>query len=666
VCGIAGAVDWGDGGVLARMTDVQAHRGPDDRGVWEHRAPDGTWVGLGNRRLSILDLSPAGHMPMANADGTVWITHNGEIYNSPALRRELLGRGHAFRSGSDTEVILRLYEEQGPECVKRLEGMFAFAVCDLRGGAPTLFLARDPFGVKPLYYVQQGPRLAFASEVKALLQLPGLPVEVDPEALHQYLTLLWVPDPGTLFKGVVKLPAGHYALFRRGRLELSEYWDVTFPPADAVAPRSEAELVEGVRERLRRAVRAQMLSDVPLGAFLSGGLDSGSIVALMSEASAAPVKTYTIAFPPRYRVGEWALDDPAVARRAARHFGCDHHELVVEPDVVDLLPRLVWHMDEPVADPAIITAYLVAREARRTVTVLLSGIGGDEVFAGYRKHYAHYWAGLYRRLPAALRARLVEPGVTRLPAFRGTPLKGLVRLAKKMVRSASLPPREAFLMNSTYLDGAEKRRLYSPDLGAAVAASDPWRTHRAHFERVAHADFLHQMLYLDAKAFMVSLNLTYNDKMSMASSVEVRVPFLDRDLVEYVAWHVPPRLKLAGLFRPQSKYILRRAMRGILPDEVLRQRKAGFGAPIDYWLAYDLREMQADLLSERRIRGRGYFDPAAVRALVDEHASGRQDRSMQIWQLLTLELWLQTFVDRTPDAAAAECGERLASRAASP
>ena len=660
MCGIAGVVNWGDAAALAWMTDIQAHRGPDDRGVWDHRAPDGTWVGLGNRRLAIVDLSPAGHMPMANAEGSVVITYNGEVYNAPELRRELGARGHAFRSHSDTEVVLRLYEEEGPACVRRLQGMFALAICDLRAGAPTLFLARDHFGVKPLYYVQRGARLAFASEVKALLELPGLPVELDLEALHQYLTFLWVPDPRTLFRGIVKLPAGHYALFRQGRLEIVEYWDVAFPRADAVYPIGEAEIVDGVRERFRRAVQAQMLSDVPIGAFLSGGLDSSSIVAMMSEASAAPVRTYTIAFPPHHRVGERTLDDPAVARQVARHFGCEHHEIVVEPDVVDLLPKLVWHMDEPVADPAIIMAYAVSREARRTVTVLLSGIGGDELFAGYRKHYAHYWAGAYRRLPVAVRERLIEPGVARLPSFRGTPLKGLVRLTKKMVKSGSLSPRDSFLMNSTYLDGAEKGRLYSPELRAALAASDPWSTHRAHFDRVAHADFLNQMLYLDAKAFMVSLNLTYNDKMSMASSVEVRVPFLDRELAEFVARHVPPHLKLHGFLRPRTKHIFRRAMQGLVPDAVLRQPKAGFGAPVDHWLAYDLREMQADLLSERRIRGRGYFDPAAVRELTEDHRSGRRDRSMQIWQLLTLELWLQAFVDRAPRAAAAESGVRVA------
>lgn len=634
------------------MTHIQTHRGPDDCGLWETHQPDGTWIGLGSRRLAIIDRSPAGHMPMSNEDGTIWITYNGEIYNFPELRQELLTKGHTFRSNTDTEVIIHLYEEEGPECVKRLNGMFAFAICDLhpsasrRPGSPSLFLARDYFGIKPLYYIHQGYRFAFASEVKALLQLPDVHVEVDLEALHQYLTFLWVPDPKTMFRGIYKLPAGHYAVFRDGRLDIVQYWDLNFPPADGDYRYPEAQLVEEIRARFRRSVRAQMISDVPIGAFLSAGMDSSSIVAMMAQATDEPVRTYTITFPPKYRFGETTLDDPGVASRVAQQLGCDHHEIIVEPQVADLLPKLVWHMDEPVADPAIITAYLVCREASRTVTVLLSGIGGDELFAGYRKHYAHYWAQAYLRLPALLRQGLVEPVVSGLPSLRGTPLKGLMRLAKKMARSASLSPQDAFLMNCTYLDEVQKAHLYSPDLRARLNGTDPWQQHRAHFDRVAHADFLNQMLYLDIKTFMVSLNLTYNDKMSMASSVEVRVPFLDRELAEFVAWHVPPRLKLNGFFRPTTKYIFRKAMQGILPDEVLRQPKAGFGAPVDYWLVYDLGEMVDDLLSEDRVRLRGYFEPTSVRQLVEEHRRGRQDWSMQIWQLLTLELWLQTFVDR--------------------
>ncbi len=642
MCGISGVVNCGDRETLARMNHVQAHRGPDDSGLWERKFPDGSYIGLGSRRLAILDLSPGGHMPMCNEDRTVWITYNGEIYNFAELRRELEGKGHRFASHTDTEVILHLYEQEGADCVRRLNGMFAFAICDLRSVTPTLFVARDHFGIKPFYYFHRGDQFAFASEVKALLQVPGIEAELDPESLHQYLTFLWVPDPKTMFRRISKLPAGHYATLRNGELKLTQYWDLTFPAANHAFPRSETDLAEEVRERFRRSVEAQMVSDVPIGAFLSAGLDSSSIVAMMTRAKNQPVHTYTITFPRKYRVGETTLDDPEVASRLARQLGCENQRIVVEPEVAELLPRLVWNMDEPTADPAIITAYLVCREARKQATVLLSGVGGDELFAGYRKHVAHYWAQAYGRIPSVVRD-MAEAGLALLPSLRGTPLKGRLRLARKMARSASLNPVERFIMNCTYLDEGQKSGIYSSEFAAAV--SDPAYQHRAAFEHVRDADFLNQMLYLDTKIFMASLNLTYNDKMSMASSVEVRVPFLDRELAEFVAWNVPPELKLKGRLRPTTKHIFRQAMRDILPREVLHQPKAGFAAPVDYWLAHELKEMIDDLLSAAHLRKRGLFRPEAVQRFVDEHRSGRQDWSMQLWQFLTLELWMQTFLD---------------------
>jgi asparagine synthase (glutamine-hydrolysing) len=644
MCGISGVVNCGDRETLARMTQVQAHRGPDDSGIWERRFPDGSYIGLGSRRLAILDLSPLGHMPMCDEERSVWITYNGEIYNFGELRRELEAKGHRFVSHTDTEVILHLYKQEGSDCVKRLNGMFAFAICDLRSGTPMLFVARDHFGIKPFYYFHDGDRFAFASEIKALLQIPEIEAQLDPQSLHQYLTFLWVPDPKTMFRRILKLPAGHYATLRDGEFKITQYWDLTFPPAAQSYSRTEADLAEEVRERFRRSVEAQMVSDVPIGAFLSAGLDSSSIVAVMRGATNQAVRTYTVSFPDKYRVGETTLDDPAVATRLARSLGCENHRIVVEPDVVDLLPRLVWHMDEPTADPAIITAYLVCREARKQATVLLSGVGGDELFAGYRKHVAHYWAEAYGRVPSGAR-RAIETMLAAAPSLRGTALKGRLRLAKKMARSASLGPVDRFITNCTYLDHGQKAALYSPDFADEASGSDPACQHNAAFERVSGTDFLHQMLYLDTKIFMTSLNLTYNDKMSMASSVEVRVPFLDRELAEFVAWNVPPEMKLKGFLSPTTKYIFRQAMRDTLPREVLQQPKAGFAAPVDYWLAHDLKEMVDDLLSSERLRGRGLFRPEAVKRFVDEHRSGRQDWSMQLWQFLTLELWMQTFLD---------------------
>ncbi len=655
MCGIAGSVNWGDMACVERMCALTAHRGPDDAGAWQHLGPDGAAWRLGSVRLAILDLSPAGHMPMVSEDGLVALAYNGEVYNFPELRRELEGRGHVFRSRSDTEVVLRMYLEHGERFLGRLNGMFALALVDLRGPRPRLLLARDHLGIKPLYYAQKGDRLGFASEAKALFCLPGLEPVLDRQALHQYLTFLWVPDPDTMFQGVRKLEAGHYAVYEDGRLAVRRYWDLAFPPAGGTPPAREEELVDELREIFGRVVQRQMISDVPLGAFLSAGLDSSSIVAAMAEASDAPVRTYTITFPKRYRRGENRLDDPEVAARLAARLGCDHHQIQVDPAVTDLLPRLIWHLDEPLADPAVITAYLVCKEARPEVTVLLSGIGGDELFAGYRKHVAAMWARAYRRLPGPLRRGLLEPAALALPSLRGTRLMGTVRLLQKMARSASLPPLDAFIMNSTYLDAEQKEGLYAPELAAELAGRDPWARHRAHLEQTSGADFLHQMLYLDSKAFMVSLNLTYNDKMSMASSLEVRVPFLDLELVEWAARRVPPGLKLQGGLRPVTKRILRRAMAGVLPAEVLAQPKAGFFAPVSHWLAHDLGEMTDELLGERRLRERGLFRPQAVRRMIAEHRSGRRDWAMQIWALLTLELWQQVFVDRggrRPEGAA--------------
>jgi asparagine synthase (glutamine-hydrolysing) len=580
---------------------------------------------------------------MSNPEGTVWITYNGEIYNFPELRSELQNKGYRFRSRSDTETILNLYLEHGRECVHRLNGMFAFAICDLRDAEPSLFLARDHFGIKPIYYCHQGRRLAFASEVKALLELPDCPREPDFEALHQYLTFLWVPDPRTLFKGIWKLPAGHSAVFRKGDLAITRYWDLTFPGAGHRFSISEEDATLEVRHRFTKAVRRQMISDVPVGAFLSSGLDSGSIVAAMAGSTAEPVRTYTITFPPGYRMGEDTLDDPAVAARTAEALGCMHTQITVEPDVVALLPKLVYHMDEPTADPAIITAYLVNLEARKSVTVLLSGVGGDEVFAGYRKYQANLMGARYRRLPGWLRTRIIDPALRSVPPMRGTRLKTVSRYARKWGKSASLDARLQIVMDATYLDAGEKETLYLSSLRDRAEGFHPAVRHMECFEKVREAAWLNQLLYLDTKIFMPTLNLAYNDKMSMAVSAEVRVPFLDRELVEWVAWNVPPEWKLND---GEKKYILRKAMAPMLPPEVLRQKKAAFGAPIDYWLSNDLREMVDDLLNEERVKRRELFRPETVRRWIREHREGTRDWSMQLWQLLTLELWMQAFMDR--------------------
>jgi asparagine synthase (glutamine-hydrolysing) len=627
------------------MNALQRHRGPDGSGVWQHVSPDGSRFALGSTRLSIIDLSSAGHMPMSNEDGTVWIAYNGEIYNAAELRSELQIRGHGFRSRTDTEVVVHLYEDDGPECLRKLNGMFAFCICDLRGRSPRFFLARDHFGIKPLYYLHRGRSFAFASEIKSLLALPDVSTSIEIDALHQYLTFLWVPGPQTMFREIFKLLPAHYALFEDGELKLAEYWDLRLNSRGSFRQPSARELIPELRERFFNSVQSQMVSDVPIGAFLSGGVDSTAIVGAMARVSSTPVRTYTITFPSTHRIGFKTLDDPQVAQRSAARMGCEHHPIVVEPDVVDLLPKLIWHMDEPTADPAIVMAYLVCREARKSTTVLLSGVGGDELFAGYRKHVAHRLAQYYRMLPGLLRRGVIEPFIESLPSPRNR-FRDSVRFAKKMARSASLPPRESFLMNCIYLDGFQKAHLYAPDIRQELQGSDPLRYHHAHFEKVRDADFVDQMLYSDIKTFMVSLNLNYADKMSMASSVEVRVPFLDWQFAEWVFASIPPDLRLHGRIHPSTKYIFRQAFHDLLGEEVLRQPKAGFGAPVEEWLHGNLREMVNDVLSEDRIRRRGYFSPRAVVETVRAYRNGKANWSMQLWQLLTLELWMQIFLER--------------------
>jgi asparagine synthase (glutamine-hydrolysing) len=651
MCGISGSVNWGDASVLAEMSEIQAHRGPDDSGLWECVAPDQTWVGLANRRLSIIDLSPAGHMPMSNEDGTIWITFNGEIYNAKQLRSRLEACGHYFRSRSDTEVVIHLYEDDGVDSVKQLQGMFAFAICDLRRGTPRLFLARDHFGIKPLYYVRRGHRFAFASEAKALLRLPEMKASIRLSALHKYLTFLWVPGPETLFEEISKLLPGHYAVFESGELQTHEYWDLEIPSAHMVRRSSQRDLIQELRERFFDSVRRQMISDVPIGAFLSGGVDSSSIVSAMARTHTQKLRTYMITFPREDRVGYRTLDNPGVARRFADRFGCEHHEIVVEPDVVDLLPKLVWHMDEPTADPAIIAAYLVCRAARQSATVLLSGVGGDELFAGYRRHVAHRLAQRYQLLPRVLRREVFEPLLRYLPESRGS-LYDFIRLAKKMGRSASLTSREAFLSSCMYLDQSQISDLTMLEEPKDFVNSDPMFWHTKYFDRVKHSDFVDQMLYVDMKTFMVSLNLNYTDKMSMASSVEVRVPFLDREFVEWVFTNVPPSLRLHGSIFPSTKFIFREALKDELGDEVLRQPKAGFGVPLQKWLLNDCREMVDDLLSESSIRRAGYFNPQMVSKMIREHRAGKYDWAMQIWQLITIQLWMQIFTGSIGDIEA--------------
>jgi asparagine synthase (glutamine-hydrolysing) len=632
MCGICGVVGRADAQLIKEMLARMAHRGPDDEGVYLSETSGGDRVGLGHRRLSIIDLSPAGHEPMTDSSGQLWLTFNGEIYNFRELRRELEHRGYRFRSETDAEVIIYAYREWGRESLSRLNGMFAFAIWDAED--ESLFIARDRLGIKPLYYADTPAGFAFASEIKALYAIAGFDRSVDLAALDQFMTFLWTPDPHTAFRGVYKLPPAHYLVYKEGRAEVFEYWDLKF---DEDYSLNEDEWAEAVREQVERSVRAQMISDVPLGAFLSGGLDSSTITALMSGMTERKVTTYTFGFRRedlRYDIIE---DDVKWARVAGERFGVDYHEAMLDPRVMELLPKLVYHMDEPVADPAIITSYLICSAARERLTVLLSGMGGDEVFAGYPRHTAVKVADAYNLIPQFIS----RPVVAAMPGARPGRLTALFRNTKKLARSAALPLRERYLGFGTYFTGEEKRGLYSSELREATGSLDAYREHRKYFDRVAGEDFINQMLYIDLKTFLPCLNLAYTDKTSMASSVEVRVPLLDHELVEMAA-RIPARLKLKGL---TGKYILKRAARRWLPREIVNRRKAGFSAPVRAWLVCELREMVEDLLSEPNIRRRGYFNYPGVRRLIDENLSGREDNSLKVFQLLTLELWHRTFID---------------------
>ncbi|HJQ26805.1 MAG TPA: asparagine synthase (glutamine-hydrolyzing) [Blastocatellia bacterium] len=632
MCGICGVAGQADEALLKLMLQRIAHRGPDDEGIYLTKTASGSTVGLGHRRLSIIDLSPAGHEPMRDARGEIWLTYNGEIYNFKSLRRELEAAGHRFRSDSDAEVVIYAYREWGRDFLTRLNGIFALAIWDARD--ESLLLARDRLGVKPLYYADTPAGFAFASEIKALLAIPGIARAVDLAALDQFMTFLWTPDPHTIFQGIRKLPPAHYLVYQNGRAETFAYWDVDFDEDETL---TESEWVERLRAQIKRSAEMQMVSDVPLGAFLSGGLDSSSLVALMTAASDRRLTTYTFGFKPedlRYDILE---DDVKYARVVGREFNTDYHEAFFEPEVIELLPKLVYHLDEPVADPAIITSYLICRAARERLTVLISGMGGDEVFAGYPRHAAVKVADAYNMIPSFIS----RPVVAALPGARPGRLTALFRNTKKLARSARLPERERYLGFGTYFTEADKAELYAGELRAAAREFDAYREHRRYFDRVADQDFVNQMLYVDLKTFLPCLNLTYTDKTSMASSVEVRVPLLDHELIEMAA-RLPARLKLKGLTR---KYIFKRAAEAWLPREIIYRKKAGFSAPLRAWLARDLRPMVEDLLSAENVRRRGYFDYATVRRLIDDNLAGREDNGLKIFQLLTLELWHRTFID---------------------
>jgi asparagine synthase (glutamine-hydrolysing) len=629
MCGIAGIVYTDpahpvDQALLRRMTDVMAHRGPDADGFHV-----GKGVGLGHRRLSIIDVA-GGDQPIYNEDRSKAVIFNGEIYNFPELRIGLEARGHRFVTRTDTEAIVHAYEEYGEACVARLRGMFAFAIWDET--ERRLLLARDRVGKKPLYYRLHGQGLWFASELKALLQDPKLKRVVDLEALVDFFAFGVVLGPRTILQGVAQLPPAHYLVWEDGHVRIAEYWDV---PYGRVVWRGEAEVLEAFGEVFDEAVRCRMISDVPLGAFLSGGVDSSVVVAAMARHSDRPVVTTSVGFTER------AYNELEHARAVAQAVGTDHHEVVVRPAAAEILPRLVWHLDEPFADSSAVPTYYVAHAARERVTVALSGDGGDEVFAGYQRRYGlNRWEARLRRwLPSWIREGLLGPVGRLYPKadWLPRPLR-----AKYFLANLGMSFERAYFNDLSLFRPEMKARIFGPEFQAQLAGRDPFTDFARHFRKVEGLDPLTRLLYVDLKTWLANDILVKVDRMSMANSLEVRSPLLDHKLIEFAAT-VPPHLKFRGR---TSKYLLKRHLEGRLPVSVIHRRKQGFEIPLVQWLRGELRGMAEELLLSPRALGRGYVRPEAVRALWERHQRGLRDHSAHLWALMVLELWHRTFVDR--------------------
>ena len=626
MCGIAGRFNYSafapvDGDVLAAMTGVIAHRGPDAAGYYRSAG-----IGLGHRRLSIIDLA-TGDQPLGNEDGTIQTVFNGEIYNFADVRAELIARGHRFRTGSDTEIIVHGYEEWGERCVDRFRGMFAFAVWDEPNRR--LLLARDRLGVKPLYYSEiPGRGLVFGSEIKSLLEDADVPRKWRADALDAYLTLLYIPAPDTIYQGIHKLPPGHVLVAENGRCRVTRYWDLSFT-GDGDA-RREDEYLDELDAQLREAVRLRLVSDVPLGAFLSGGIDSSTVVAYMKEVSDAPPVTIAVGFEHK------AFDEVEHAETVARHLGCEFHALVADPQVETLLPKLAWHFDEPFADSSAVPTYYVSKAARELVTVALSGDGGDELWAGYARHRVEHWEQRVRKSlgPAARAAGVLA---------RALPLS--VKGARAL-RHLAARPDDAYAIKHAYgmFEADAKQRLYSGDFSSAVQRADAFASFREAYRQCASPDPLDKALYVDARTYMIDDVLTKVDRMSMAVSLEAREPLLDHRLLEFAA-RVPISLKLKN---GRGKYLLRRLLERRVPRSITERGKRGFAAPIGDWLRGPLAGMTEALLLDGRLRDRGIFNQREVARLWEEHRSRRAEHPHRLWQLVMLELWFRQFIDAAP------------------
>jgi len=622
MCGIAGIVGEAGGvdtATIHRMCQTIVHRGPDDEGIFV-----GDGAGLGMRRLSIIDLA-GGHQPVFNEDRTIWIVFNGEIYNFQELRHELESRGHRFATHTDTEAIVHLYEDRGAECVQKLRGMFAFAIYDQR--KRRLLLVRDRLGKKPLYYALHRGRLLFGSEIKAILAVAPELKEPNPQALLQYFYFGYIPDPATAFTAIHKLPPGHVLEFEKGEIKIRQYWDL--PQYGTHSPASEEECLEELEHRLEEAVRIRLIADVPLGAMLSGGTDSSTVVALMARASSKPVKTFSIGFK------HADFNEAAYARLVAERFETEHHELILEPNVLETVDVLTRSLEEPFGDSSMLPTYYVSCLARKHVTVALSGDGGDEAFAGYERYWIHLhhrahdwipqWAGrLYRQH--------IHPWVpSQVPG-------------RSLAYSISLPWNERYTEGVSLQPFQRQMGLLSADFLASQGNGDPLQPFRDYLDHAPARDPLSRVLYLDSKTYLPGDILTKVDRMSMLTSLEARVPILDHQFMEWVTALTPEWKMRNG----QPKYIFRKlAERVGVPREVLYRKKQGFSLPLVHWMRDELKDLILTVLLEPRSLQRGYLNPQGVRRLLDEHFQGRRDHSPRIWRLLMFEMWHRNFLENT-------------------
>jgi len=637
MCGICGWITHGSVNVsganagLAAMSEAIEHRGPDDWGKAEFKD-----AAVAMTRLSIIDVV-GGHQPIANDDKSCWIVFNGEIYNFLELRRELESKGFRFKTQSDTEVVLRAYEEWGDDCLMRLRGMFALAIYDCRGAVnesgsenskhSRLLLARDRVGKKPLYYFRDEKQIVFGSEIKAILAYSSVHAQIRRSSLPLYLTYGYVPAPYTFYENIYELPPGHKLVVQDGKVVIDRYWQ--WPPQEPLgAALSEKQFVDGLRELLEDAVRVRLISDVPLGAFLSGGVDSAAVVAFMARGMKQPVQTFAIGF----------SDDPSFneleyARAVADRFHTDHHEFVVTADAIELLPKLVWHHDQPFADSSAVPTFLLAQMTRRYVKVALTGDGGDELFAGYDRFAAARLAESFRRVPDLFQA-IVRQVLAVLP--EATTYGSLTRRARRFVDGATLPLADRYLSWVGVFPPALVKELVAGDLDG-----DPVSHFQSYFDPALDGDPIAQLLSVNMKSYLPGDLLVKTDRMTMANSLEARCPFLDHRLLEF-ACAIPSELKLKGM---TTKYILKRALEDILPRQIIRRKKHGFGVPVGRWFRTSLKRYLHDTLLSPQALRRGYFREAPLRRLIDEHQSGKRDHGQRLWALLTFEIWQRIFID---------------------